>query len=141
MANLCESAPVGMARMAVRGLAASIRASATRLNAMAAERAETMHKTIHPSLAAVGIPPAASIAAQSANGSAKMECSHLIISSVVLTLVRTGTDYFNGSVRICECVELLALGSWLLALGSWLLAFGFSVFMRTQNSKALVRDM
>jgi hypothetical protein len=85
-----------MARMAVRGLAASIRASATRLNAMAAERAETMHKTIHPSLAAVGIPPAASMAEQSANGSAKMECSHLIISSVVLMFVSRGTDYFNG---------------------------------------------
>src|SRR5262249_11706302 len=41
-ANRCESAPLGMARMAVRGLAASIRASAMRLKAMAAERAETM---------------------------------------------------------------------------------------------------
>src|SRR5215472_13413738 len=94
-ANFCESAPAGMARMAVRGLAASIRASATRLKAMAAERAETMHRTIQPSLAAVGIPPAASIAAQSANGRAKIECSHLIISSVVLMLVRRGTEYFS----------------------------------------------
>jgi hypothetical protein len=25
-----------------------------------------------------------------------MECSHLIISSVVLMLVSRGTDYFNG---------------------------------------------
>src|ERR1700756_2415820 len=116
MANFCESAPAGMARMAVRGFAASIRASATRLKAMAAERAETMHRTIQPSLAAVGIPPAASMAAQSANGSAKMECSHLIISSVVFMLARRGTDYFNGSVRICECAEPLALGLRFLAL-------------------------
>src|SRR4029077_6623786 len=70
---------------------------------------EIMHRTIQPSLAAAGIPPAASIAAQSANGSAKMECSHLIISSVVLMLVRRGTDYFKGSARICECAELFAL--------------------------------
>src|SRR5579859_6953685 len=118
MANRCESVPAGMARMAVRGLAASIRASATRLKAMAAERAETMHRMIQPSLAAAGIPPAASMAAQSANGSAKMECSHLIISSVVLMLARRGTEYFNGSARICECVELLAIGFWLFAFGS-----------------------
>ena len=57
--------------MAVRGLAASIRASAMRLKAMAAERAETMHKTIQPSLAAVGMPPAASMAAHSAKGAQK----------------------------------------------------------------------
>src|SRR6478735_3220606 len=110
MANFCESAPAGMARMAVRGLAASIRASATRLKAMAAERAETMQSTIHPSLAAVGMPPAASMAAQSANGRAKIECSHLIISNVVLMLVRRGTDYSNGSSCICDL-----LGFWLLA--------------------------
>src|SRR6476646_158024 len=94
VANFCESVPAGMARMAVRGLAASILASAMRLKAMAAERAETMHSTIQPSLAAVGIPPAASMAAQRANGSAKMECSHLIISSVVFMLLRRGTEYF-----------------------------------------------
>src|SRR5262249_15517458 len=95
-ANRCESAPEGMARMAVRGLAASIRASAMRLNAMAAERAETMHKTIQPSVAAAGMPPAASMAAHSANGSAKIECSHLIISSVVLILPRRGTEYLSS---------------------------------------------
>jgi len=94
VANFRESVPAGMARMAVRGFAASIPASAIRLKAMAAERAETMHKTIQPSFAAVGMPPAASMAAQRANGRAKMECSHLIISSVVLMLVRRGTDYF-----------------------------------------------
>jgi hypothetical protein len=61
---------------------------------MAAERAEIMHRTIQPSFAAVGMPPAASMAAQRANGRAKIECSHLIISRVVLMLVRRGTEYF-----------------------------------------------
>jgi hypothetical protein len=41
--------PAGRARVWVRGLAASIPASATRLNAMAAERAETMAMMIHTS--------------------------------------------------------------------------------------------
>src|SRR3954454_11214020 len=111
-----------MARIAVRGLAASILASAMRLKAIAAERAEIMHRTIQPSLAAVGIPPAASMAAQRANGKAKIECSHLIISSVVLMLVNRGTEYFNGSVCIWRrrSFGLLALGSWYqrLACGS-----------------------
>src|SRR5581483_5118873 len=95
-ANFCESSPAGIARMAVRGFAASIRASAMRLKAMAADRAEIMQSTIQPSLAAVGMPPAASMAAHKANGSAKIECSHLIISSVVLMLVRRGTEYFSS---------------------------------------------
>src|SRR6185312_271608 len=95
VANFCESVPAGMARIAVRGLAASILASAIRLNAIAAERAEIIHRMIQPSLAAVGMPPAASMAAQRANGRAKMECSHLIISSVVLMLVSRGTEYFS----------------------------------------------
>src|SRR5437588_4067771 len=96
-----------MARVAVRGLAASIWASARRLKAMAAERAETMQRTIQPSLAAVGIPPAASMAPHRANGSAKTECSHLIISSVVLMLASRDTGYCNNSV----------FGSWYLAFG------------------------
>src|SRR6266700_7097751 len=95
-ANLRESVPAGMARVAVRGLAASICASATRLNAMAAERADTMHRTIHPSCTAGGIPPAASMAPHSANGRAKLECSHLIISRVVLMFAKTGTEHCSG---------------------------------------------
>ena len=91
--NFCESAPAGMARVAVRGLAASICASASRLNAIAAERAETMHKTIHPSCARVGRPPAASMAPHIANGRANTECSHLIISRVVLMLENIRTLY------------------------------------------------
>ena len=91
--NFCESAPAGMARVAVRGLAASICESARRLKAMAAERAETMQTTIHPSWARVGRPPAASMAPHMANGRAKTECSHLIISSVVLMLENIRTLY------------------------------------------------
>lgn len=90
--NLCDKMPAGRARVAVRGFAASICESARRLNAIAADRAEIMHSTIQPSCAAVGIPPAASIAPQSANGSAKMECSHLIISSVARTSAKKGTQ-------------------------------------------------
>src|SRR5579872_1991261 len=82
-----------MARVTVRGLAASICASARRLKAMAAERADIMHTRIHPSFAAVGMPPAASMAAHSANGSANTECSHLIISSVTPMLRNIRTQY------------------------------------------------
>src|SRR5271168_1236586 len=77
------SSPAGMARPAVRGLAASIPASAQRLKAIAAERAETMQTMIQTSLMAGGHPPAASIAPIMAKGSTNIECSHLIISSVV----------------------------------------------------------
>src|SRR5436853_1734709 len=74
--------PAGSARVRVRGLAASIAASARRLKAMAAERAEIMATTIQSSCAADGNPRAASVAPVSANGSANTECSHLIISNV-----------------------------------------------------------
>src|SRR5437016_5069237 len=94
--NFCESSPAGMARVAVRGLAASICASARRLKAMAAERADTMHKAIQPSCATEGIPPAASMAAHRANGRAKTECSHLIISSVIPMLLRIRKDYSSS---------------------------------------------
>jgi hypothetical protein len=52
------------------------------LKAIAAVRAVTMQAIIQKSLPALGQPCAASIAPVNANGSAKMECSHLIISSV-----------------------------------------------------------
>src|SRR5215470_5563428 len=45
--NLCDKIPAGRARVAVRGFAASICASARRLKAMAADLAETMHTRIH----------------------------------------------------------------------------------------------
>jgi len=83
--------PAGRARVRVRGLAASMEASASRLKAIAAERAATIATTIQSNWCAVGKPPAASMAPQRAKGSAKMECSHLIISSVTRRLWKTGT--------------------------------------------------
>src|SRR5208282_5607845 len=92
LTNTGVNCPTGNARVAVRGLAPSIAASARRLKAMAAERAETMATTIHASCRHAGRPPAASMAPQSANGSAKMECSHLIISSVIFRFRKKATD-------------------------------------------------
>src|SRR5690242_8807695 len=66
--NVFESAPVGIARMAVRGLAASYSASTRRLKAIAAERAPTIATTIQKSWRAEGKPFAASMAPQRANG-------------------------------------------------------------------------
>ncbi len=88
------------------GLAASMAASAQRLKAMAAERAATMATTIHSIWCSEGNPPAASMAPHSANGSAKMECSHLIISSVTRRLRRTGTMsiVMQGSGLWVSCV-------------------------------------
>jgi hypothetical protein len=60
---------------------------------MAAERAATMATMIQSSWWSVGIPFAASIAPQSANGSANTECSHLIISKVTRRLLRKGTSH------------------------------------------------
>ena len=86
-ANLLVSWPDGKWRDAVRGFFASISASRTRLNAIATDRAATMDTTIQPSL---NISPwrsksdarHASKAPVSAKGSAKTECSNLIMSSV-----------------------------------------------------------
>ena len=55
---------------------------------MAADRAATMATTIHATVRHAGSPFAASSIAVSANGSAKIECSHLIISSVVRIFLR-----------------------------------------------------
>ena len=81
------SFPAGKWRDAVRGFFASISASSTRLNAIATDLAATIATTIHASLNASpwrSKPEArqASKAPVSAKGSAKMECSNLIISSV-----------------------------------------------------------
>src|SRR5215471_17286961 len=80
------SVPAGIARIAVLGFAASSFASTNRLNAMAAERAATMQTTIQHNTLSEGQAPAASTAPVKAKGSAKMECSHLIISSVTAVL-------------------------------------------------------
>src|SRR5215470_15431735 len=102
--------PAGMAREAVRGFAASIPASATRLNAIAAERAETMQRIIQPICARVGKPRAASMAPHMAKGRANTECSHLIISRVLAMLRKRGTLYYSraqGKLAISE----LAIGN------------------------------
>ena len=77
-----------MARLLVRGLAASNSASAQRLKAMAQERAATIATRIQATFCQPGNPLAASNIAVKAKGSAKMECSHLIISIVVRVLTR-----------------------------------------------------
>jgi hypothetical protein len=56
------------------------------LKAIAAERAETMQTIIQPKTRSDGHAPAARTAPVKANGSAKIECSHLIISSVTAVL-------------------------------------------------------
>src|SRR4030095_2899553 len=78
--------PEGKARILVRGLAASMYLSASRLNAIAAERAPIMATTSQAIVFKGGIPRAASMAPSSANGSAKSVCSILIISSVTRRL-------------------------------------------------------
>src|SRR3954464_8447997 len=78
-----ERAPAGIARDEVRGFSASNFASTKRLNAIAAERAPTIATTIQKICRPEGRPLAASMAPHSAKGSAKIECSHLIISNVV----------------------------------------------------------
>src|SRR5580692_2163904 len=89
-ANCSESAPVARARCFVRGFSRSYRRSTMRFMVMAAERAATMATTIQTYWRSVGQPfggwcvaRAARSAPVSANGSAKTECSNLIISSTV----------------------------------------------------------
>src|SRR5215469_7610579 len=57
---------------AVRGFSLSISQSATRLNAMAAVRANTIARRISKTIRALGIPRAATIIDPAANGSAKI---------------------------------------------------------------------
>src|SRR2546430_2209803 len=85
------SVPAGSARTFVRGLAASMETSANRLKDIAADRAATIATTIQIIWCVVGTPRAASMAPHNANGSAKMECSHLIISSVTRRFFSRGT--------------------------------------------------
>src|SRR6202521_3074231 len=83
--------PAGRARVWVRGLAASILASASRLKAMAAERAATMATMVQASVRPAGTPFAASMAPHKAKGSTKIECCHLIISRVTRRWRKKGT--------------------------------------------------
>src|SRR5437588_1782689 len=91
---------------------------------MAAERADIMQTTIHNNCQRDGQPFAANIAPQSANGSAKMECSHLIISSVwrrlavrltIAILNGLGKD-FEGCPSVFDCILCNTMSSSILTL-------------------------
>src|ERR1035437_391211 len=71
--------PDGSARTRVRGLAASMLASTSRLKAMAAERAATNATMIQIDVCRLGMPRAASTAPVKPNGSVSTEGPHLII--------------------------------------------------------------
>jgi hypothetical protein len=109
--KLRESRPAGIARVAVRGLAASRVESAQRLKAMPAERARTMQMTIQKSCMGCGQPEAASMAPVRAKGRAKMLCSHLIISRVVRVLCQRDITPNDTKVR-------LATGLWERSAGA-----------------------
>ncbi len=79
-----DTSPIGSARLFVLGFSASIPRSAQRLNPMAAERAPTMATVIQRTVLHDGMPRAASSAPVKANGSAKIVCSNLIISRMIL---------------------------------------------------------
>ena len=96
-------APRGISRIAVRGLSASWRASASRLNPIAALRALTMQTTIHATCDQEnGWSRHASSAPVSANGSAKTEW-----------LKRTNEKYVESLVTLG--VGLLEVGSYLVS--------------------------
>src|ERR1700733_7278805 len=100
--NVRDSSPAGIARLLVRGLTASRSASAQRLKAIAADRAAIIATTIHARARQLGNPCAASNMAVRANGNAKIECSHLIISSVVPIFLRIpAIPSSDGSLPAC----------------------------------------
>src|ERR1043165_5644050 len=68
--NPTDSAPLGIARIFVRGLRASYSRSAIRLKAIAVERAPTIATVIQTICHRVGTPRAASTAPKKAKGSA-----------------------------------------------------------------------
>src|ERR1019366_6642162 len=117
-----------MARTWVRGLAASSSASAQRLKAMAQERAETMATRIQRSVRHAGIPPAASTTEVSAKGSAKMECSHLIISNVMRVFL--SKPIARTSTRKCIARRVVGFGP-----GSRRLVAEFRVFEASGERK------
>src|SRR5262245_46495998 len=77
-----ESNPAASGHLCVRGFNRSKLRSARRLNAMAADRALTIATRIHTSWYGVITPSPATRALIKAKGSAKIECSILIIRSV-----------------------------------------------------------
>src|SRR4029077_6095780 len=108
------SAPVASARIFVRGFSLSYRRSAMRLMVIAAERAETIATMIHKICRHVGqlcdVKRAASNAPVSAKGSAKTECSNLIISSTVRmrpAIVTSSLGFLGFGVRAGPPIHLL----------------------------------
>jgi hypothetical protein len=64
------------------------------LKLIAAARAETSPTAIHSNCRPLGMPRAASTAPVKPKGRVRMECSHLIISSVVPRLRSMATEKF-----------------------------------------------
>src|SRR4051794_10705818 len=84
--NLRDSAPLGIARRAVRGLSASRRASRRRLADRATVRAKIMQAMIRPTCPARGQPPAARNAERIAHGIAKTVWEILMSAAKVRSL-------------------------------------------------------
>ncbi len=80
------TSPRGSARVFVRGFSESMSRSAQRLKPMAAERAPTIAAMIQITCSSDGSPSRARSAPVKAKGSAKMVCSNLIISRMILNL-------------------------------------------------------
>ena len=96
----------------VRGFRASIRESSIRLNAIAADRAPTIAKTIQGSFASTTVAlkfssRTARKAPVRAKGSAKMECSNLIISSVRRNRFQNGKPNFRAAVEEAATADSL----------------------------------
>jgi hypothetical protein len=81
--NLFVSSPAGSAQFFVQVFSASNLESATRLNAIAQERAEIIATKIQKRVLHDGIPFAATSALRIANGKAKTECSILIMRKTI----------------------------------------------------------
>src|SRR5205809_6865142 len=90
--NAVESFPLGIARLAVRGLSASSRASSRRFAAIATVRAVTMHATISPICPNFGQPLAARNVANNAHGIANSVCEILMSAAKVESRLASGKE-------------------------------------------------
>ena len=98
MTDATESSPAGRCRLAVRGFSASMKRSAKRLNAIAAERAPTMQtkiptksmmRKLTAKLSGAGAAHAIA-AANNANGNANTVWLKRIISSILRMVLNIG---------------------------------------------------
>ena len=140
-ANPTESSPLGSARLAVRGLRRSNSRSAIRFMVMAAERAPTMATMIQRSWRHVGNAPAeraASSAPTSAKGSAKTECSNLIISSTMRMrfLVISSEPMPRPERRLSSDIASLAAGRAALGRGMQTVRSGRLFFLARSRRRA-----